>query len=111
MTAPPIAGRMRPQAVRNPLPCKENGIGRRFSQRSVTPSGALPHSCRELDYKGRRKRPKSHHPEGFAMRKLIVLTAAAAALLVSACNTISGVGKDAQAAGRAVSGAAENAKK
>lgn len=45
------------------------------------------------------------------MRKLIVLTAAAAALLVSACNTISGLGKDAEAAGRAVTGAAEDAKK
>lgn len=45
------------------------------------------------------------------MRKLIVLTAAAAALLVSACNTISGVGKDAAAAGRAVTGAAEDAKR
>ena len=45
------------------------------------------------------------------MRKLIVLTAAAAALLVSACNTVSGLGRDAQAAGRAVTGAAEDAKK
>ena len=44
------------------------------------------------------------------MRKLIVLTVAAAALLVSACNTISGLGKDAEAAGRAVSGAADDAK-
>lgn len=44
------------------------------------------------------------------MRKLIVLTAAAA-LLVSACNTVSGIGKDASAAGRAVTGAAEDAKK
>lgn len=43
------------------------------------------------------------------MRKLIVLTAAA--LLVSACNTVSGIGKDASAAGRAVTGAAEDAKK
>ena len=45
------------------------------------------------------------------MRKLIILTAAAAMLLTAACNTISGVGKDAQAAGRAVTGAAEDAKK
>ena len=45
------------------------------------------------------------------MRRLIILTAAAAALLVSACNTISGLGKDAQAAGRAVTGAAEDAKR
>ena len=45
------------------------------------------------------------------MRKLIVLTAAAAALLVTACNTVSGFGGDAEAAGRAVTGAAEDAKK
>jgi predicted small secreted protein len=45
------------------------------------------------------------------MRKLIVLTAAAAALLVSACNTVSGVGRDVQAAGRAVTGASEDAKR
>ena len=32
------------------------------------------------------------------------------AMLVSACNTVSGVGRDAQAAGRAVTGAAEDAK-
>ena len=45
------------------------------------------------------------------MRKLIVLTTAAAALLVSACNTVSGLGRDAQAAGRAVTSAAEDVKK
>jgi predicted small secreted protein len=44
------------------------------------------------------------------MRKLIVLAAAAAALMVAACNTVAGVGKDAQAAGRAVTGAANDAK-
>ena len=44
-------------------------------------------------------------------RKLVLLTAAAAGLLVSACNTVSGLGKDAQAAGRAVTGAAEDAKR
>lgn len=44
------------------------------------------------------------------MRKLIVLAAAASALLVGACNTISGIGRDAQAAGRAVTGAAEDAR-
>jgi len=45
------------------------------------------------------------------MRKLIVFAAAAAALMISACNTVSGLGKDAQAAGRAVTGAAEDAKR
>jgi predicted small secreted protein len=45
------------------------------------------------------------------MRKLIVLAAAAATLLVAACNTVSGLGRDAQAAGRAVTGAAEDARK
>jgi predicted small secreted protein len=45
------------------------------------------------------------------MRKLIVLAAAAAAVLVSACNTVAGVGKDVQAAGKAVSTTAEDAKR
>ena len=45
------------------------------------------------------------------MRKLIVLAAAAAALLVSACNTVAGVGRDVSSAGRAVSGAANDAKR
>jgi predicted small secreted protein len=45
------------------------------------------------------------------MRKLIILAAAAAALAVSACNTVSGLGKDAEAAGRAVTGAADDAKR
>lgn len=44
------------------------------------------------------------------MRKLIVLAAAASALLVGACNTLAGLGRDAEAAGRAVTGAAEDAK-
>jgi predicted small secreted protein len=46
------------------------------------------------------------------MRKLIILTVAAtAALLVSACNTVSGLGKDAEAAGKAITGTAEDAKR
>ena len=45
------------------------------------------------------------------MRKIIVLAAAAAALLVSACNTIEGVGRDVSSAGRAVSDTAKDAKK
>ncbi|MDZ4372160.1 MAG: entericidin EcnA/B family protein [Phenylobacterium sp.] len=45
------------------------------------------------------------------MRKLIVLTVAAAALLTAGCNTVSGIGRDAEAAGRAVTGAAEDAKR
>ena len=44
------------------------------------------------------------------MRKLIVFAAAAAALFVASCNTVSGVGKDVSAAGRAVSHTAEDAK-
>lgn len=43
------------------------------------------------------------------MRKVFVLFAAAAALSVAACNTIAGVGRDAQAAGSAVEQAAEDA--
>ncbi|OYX03558.1 MAG: entericidin EcnAB [Caulobacter vibrioides] len=44
------------------------------------------------------------------MRKFVVLAAAASALLVSACNTIEGMGRDVSAAGKAVSGAARDAK-
>lgn len=44
------------------------------------------------------------------MRKIIVLAAASAALLVSACNTIEGAGRDISAAGRAVSNTAKEAK-
>jgi len=44
------------------------------------------------------------------MRKIFVLFAAAAALTTAACNTVSGVGRDASAAGDAVTTAAEDAK-
>ena len=44
------------------------------------------------------------------MRKLIVFAAAAAALAVSACNTLSGAGRDVSAAGHAVTNTAEDAK-
>jgi predicted small secreted protein len=47
---------------------------------------------------------------GNSMRKLIVLAAAASALLVASCNTIAGAGKDVQAAGQAVTSAANDAK-
>ena len=45
------------------------------------------------------------------MRKLIVLAALAASLAVSACNTVSGAGRDVKSAGGAVTEAAEDAKK
>jgi predicted small secreted protein len=45
------------------------------------------------------------------MRKLIVLAAAASALWVAGCNTVSGVGRDVQAAGRAVTHTADDAKR
>jgi entericidin B len=45
------------------------------------------------------------------MRKLIVLGAALSALWVSGCNTMSGLGRDVAAAGDAVSGAAEDARR
>ncbi|PZR34797.1 entericidin A/B family lipoprotein [Caulobacter segnis] len=44
------------------------------------------------------------------MRKIVILAAAATALLVSACNTIEGAGRDISAAGRAVSTTAKEAK-
>jgi predicted small secreted protein len=45
-----------------------------------------------------------------SMRKILILAVAATALLVSACNTIEGVGRDVSAAGRAVSNTASDAK-
>ena len=44
------------------------------------------------------------------MRKLVVLAVAASALLVSACNTIEGVGRDVSSAGKAVSETAKDVK-
>ena len=44
------------------------------------------------------------------MRKLVVLAVVAAALTTSACNTIQCLGRDTQAAGNAVEGAARDAK-
>ncbi|MES2341619.1 MAG: entericidin A/B family lipoprotein [Pseudomonadota bacterium] len=44
------------------------------------------------------------------MRKVLVLAVTAAALLTAACNTVSGVGRDVSAAGKAVTGAADDAK-
>ena len=45
-----------------------------------------------------------------SMRKLILLAACAATFALGACNTIEGLGRDAQAAGQAVSGAARDAR-
>ena len=45
-----------------------------------------------------------------SMRKIVILATVAAALLVSACNTIAGVGQDVSAAGRAVTDTAKDAK-
>ena len=44
------------------------------------------------------------------MKKIIALTIVAAALAGSACNTVSGVGRDVSAAGSAVTSGAETAK-
>jgi predicted small secreted protein len=44
------------------------------------------------------------------MRKLIVLAAIAASLAVTACNTVSGAGKDVSSAGHAVTDTANDAK-
>ena len=44
------------------------------------------------------------------MRKLFVLLAAAAAVSVASCNTISGAGKDVSDAGHAVTNTANDAK-
>jgi predicted small secreted protein len=45
------------------------------------------------------------------MRKLALLAVSAAALLVAACNTVEGVGRDVSAAGRAVANTASDAKR
>lgn len=45
------------------------------------------------------------------MRKVLVLAVAATALLVAACNTVEGVGRDVSAAGRAVSNTASDARR
>lgn len=44
------------------------------------------------------------------MKKIVALTIVAAALAVSACNTISGAGRDVSAAGSAVTTTAEEVK-
>lgn len=45
------------------------------------------------------------------MRKVLILAATTAALLVAGCNTIQGLGRDVEAAGSAVAGAASDAKR
>ena len=45
------------------------------------------------------------------MRKVMILAAAAAALMVSACNTVAGLGRDVEAAGQAVKNPAEDVKR
>jgi predicted small secreted protein len=45
------------------------------------------------------------------MRKLMILAVLAASLTVSACNTMSGAGKDVTSAGKAVTDTAEDAKR
>ena len=44
------------------------------------------------------------------MRKLMILAAIAAGMALSACNTVSGAGKDVSAAGHAVTDTANDAK-
>jgi predicted small secreted protein len=44
------------------------------------------------------------------MRKIVILAAMATSMLVAACNTVEGAGKDVSAAGHAVSNTAEDAK-
>jgi predicted small secreted protein len=62
--------------------------------------------------------PKLRRPESLqrpvhlmrtTMRKLVVLAASAAMLLVAGCNTIAGAGKDVSAVGHAVTNTAKDA--
>jgi predicted small secreted protein len=43
------------------------------------------------------------------MRKILILTALATSMLVAACNTVEGAGKDVSAAGHAVTSTAQDA--
>ncbi len=45
------------------------------------------------------------------MRKTLILALATTSFMMVACNTIAGAGRDVQAAGRVVTGAATDAKK
>jgi predicted small secreted protein len=44
------------------------------------------------------------------MRKIVVLAMLAASMVVAACNTVEGAGRDVSAAGKAVSNTADDAK-
>jgi predicted small secreted protein len=44
------------------------------------------------------------------MRKIVILAALATSMIVAACNTVEGAGKDVSAAGHAVSNTADEAK-
>ena len=45
------------------------------------------------------------------MSKVLIMAAVAGALLVSACNTVAGVGRDMEAAGTAVKNTAEDVRR
>jgi predicted small secreted protein len=65
---------------------------------------ASPRKRRKLGFEHGRSASEAN------MRKVVILVAAAAALFTSACNTVEGVGRDVQAAGRAVTDTARDAK-
>jgi predicted small secreted protein len=44
------------------------------------------------------------------MRRIVILAALAASMIVAACNTVEGAGKDVSAAGHAVTNTAEDVK-
>jgi predicted small secreted protein len=50
------------------------------------------------------------HASGGSMRKVLGLVVVAGALMVSACNTVEGVGKDVSSAGSTVAKTADDAK-
>jgi len=54
-----------------------------------------------------RRRTRAETP---LMRKFLILAVAGAALLVSACNTVSGAGRDVSSVGSSVTDAANDAK-
>jgi predicted small secreted protein len=50
------------------------------------------------------------HLESYMVRKVVAFALVAGTLLVSACNTVSGAGKDVSSAGKAVTNTAEKSK-
>ena len=80
-------------------------IGPDFARHNRTACGTKAQTAHSPPALRREKRM-----EQIMVRKTIELVAVAGLLMLAACNTISGAGKDVSSAGKAVSNAAEDAK-